>query len=126
MVPPFKKLVHKSHKLIHLCDGRTYHFSYILRRNKIISFGVNSYRRTSWLARKNRYGWSYCHSEIASLISLQFSLHKIKKTTLVNIRLSRDSQSLLLSKPCKYCLRLIEQLDFDEVWFSTEKGFNKL
>lgn len=113
--------------MIPLCIGnRTFHFSFILRRNKVLAAGHNSYTKTHGFAIRNNIEHGFMHSEISALKSFQFSLNELSGTTLVNIRLSKCGEYLMMARPCKRCYHVINQLNFSEIWFSTENGLRKL
>ena len=109
-------------------DKKFIHFSFIFRRNKLLSIGTNQPRNFSpkVLRLANRYGvegfkkWPAIHSEIDALQKLIGKVHIGPELDMVNVRLS--SSGLLLSKPCERCSPILDAFGIRVTW-STSSGF---
>lgn len=109
------------------CEGnRTYHFSFILHRKKILASGCNRYKEGSKFCVNNGFQYGFRHSELDCTLSYRYALYKLRGKTLVNIRLSKDGRDLMLAKPCSQCNHFLSHLQLKEIWYSTSKGFKKL
>jgi len=60
------------------------------------------------------------HAELAALIKAREDVE-----TVVVCRLNKRGE-LRLSKPCPVCRLALDEAGVDEVWFSTDRGFEKL
>ena len=120
-ISTLNKLVDLSYKIIHLPSGRFRHFSYIVRRNKIICIGVNCSEKTHTLSYKFGYRFPRIHSELAAIVRFPHSPEFLTKCALVNIRIGR-SKKILLSKPCRFCTKLISVFGLKEVYYSNQSG----
>jgi deoxycytidylate deaminase len=130
----FNKIVEVSYALInkHSADLRCRHFSFILQRNRIISIGLNS-TKTHPLNLKYNYinknkekisDIVGTHSELNAVIKL--GEEDCSKLTLINTRINRNNL-LDYSAPCNGCSDMIKQLNFQNVFYSTNNGnFKKM
>lgn len=106
---------------------RCIHFSYILRKNKVVANGINI-KRTDSQAIIMGYPYGYLHAEARSIKRLlkKRSIDP-KDCQLINIRLARASGGVLLAAPCRRCIRLIKDVGIKNVYFSLETGgFGKI
>jgi len=115
------RILRLSKELIDCCPLRCKHFSFIVLRNKIISVGYNT-TRTNPMAEKFEYEYPTTHSELAAILNLQMPPSVIRYCKLINVRIDKDGK-LMLSRPCKHCMRLLQTFVFDEVWYSEPDGF---
>lgn len=116
-----KHVIRMSYDLVGLPQSNYKHFSFIVRKNLIVGFGYNNAWKTEPLASKFGHRYNAIHSEVAAIKSLGRSPITEDKV-LINVRIGRNGE-IGLSKPCKYCRSMIDQLfPFDEVWFSDENG----
>ncbi|MBC8408772.1 MAG: hypothetical protein H8E12_08655 [Rhodobacteraceae bacterium] len=113
-----KALVDKNHR----------HVSFIVRRNKIISIGTNNLVKTH--TRNLNYDYRGrkgedirrevgVHSELSAV--LKMSEENLTKHSLVNVRINKNGRAAM-SKPCKGCLDLVRQLNFNKVYYTNNKG----
>jgi deoxycytidylate deaminase len=109
----------KSHK--HIVDTPQRHFSFILLKGKLISIGWNEAWKTHPLAAKFGHRFSAIHSELASIKNMQKNWSVLPKCKLVNVRI-KPNGTVGLSKPCKYCRRLLADFEVGEVYYSDENG----
>jgi|SRR5581483_2693052 len=117
------KLIEFAQNLIHINDNITQrHFSFIVQRNKVLSFGWNKKKKTHPLAFKYGFEYPNIHSEIDAIINFPYTPWLLRKCILVNIRLN-IFQQLRMSKPCRFCMKALCAFEFKEIWYST--GPNK-
>ena len=107
------RLVGMSMDLIHKIDSDSKHVSFVVRKNRILSFGVN--KRT-------------IHSELSAILRAK-RLSDFQDVTLVNIRLSSASLRngvpiLRNSRPCPSCQKLIlANPEIKSVIYTTDNGW---
>lgn len=97
------------------------HVSLILKKKQIISTGINQ-RKTHPEASKIGYIFDGRHSELDALIRIPKSQRK--DLILINYRFNKLGQTRL-SKPCIRCMPWCLEI-FDEIYFSTNEGMQKL
>lgn len=103
-----------ARKLIHLPKGRCKHFSFLVKKNRIISMGYNQSYKTHPLAKYHRF--SSIHSEIHCLASSR----KIDGF-MVNVRIDLFGQ-IRNSKPCPACQAVLDKYNI-KCFYSTEDGY---
>lgn len=112
------KILRITYDLKHLTPDRSKHFSFLVRKNNIISVGYNSFK-THPKSLKFKYYKNHTHSELACILNA----NKIdKKCSLINIRIDKKD-NILLSKPCEKCQDLLYHYGINDVIYSYEKGF---
>ena len=113
-----KALVGKNHR----------HVSFILRRNKIVSIGTNNLDKTHTQSLNYNYRGRKgedirrevgIHSELSAV--LKMGEENLTKHALVNVRINKNGKAAM-SKPCKGCLDLVRQLNFNKVHYTNNKG----
>tara|TARA_R100000152_G_C6623277_1_gene73277 strand:- start:108 stop:506 length:399 start_codon:yes stop_codon:yes gene_type:complete len=120
-----------SMPLIEGIDCSCKHVSFVVKKNKIISIGVNRANKTHPLARKYGARFSTIHSELDAIIRA-YREKDFDRCTLVNVRLSSVSMSRNIpvtrkAKPCPSCMKLILGCEnIKEVYYTTNKGWEKL
>ena len=95
------------------------HFSFILRKNKVIATGEERRGKTHPLAAKYGYKYPTIHSELDAFRQL----HKADirdSLILVNTRISTTGV-VGMSRPCKYCIGWVTKI-FDEIWYTNSEG----
>ena len=121
MTPDFKRLVDISYALQEKSiTGRCYHVSFILNKSKILSIGLNDYKKTH--PKTKEFGYhpnSKLHSELAACLRL--GLTDCEGLTIVNVRINNNGL-LDNSKFCAGCSNLIKSLKFNSAYFSNERG----
>lgn len=120
-----RKIIRLGRDLIKCPVGRTKHFSFICRRNDIISFGWNNAKKTHPLARRFNYYDSTTHSELAAILSFPYPISELSRFDFYNIRLSPKDKSIMISKPCECCQELLGYFGVDRVHFTTNRGFEE-
>jgi deoxycytidylate deaminase len=122
----FKNLIKIAKDSKHIVDTPQRHFSFILLKNNIISMGWNQAWKTHPMAAKYGHRFNVIHSELACVKNMQHNWSILEKCRLVNIRI-KPNGSIGLSKPCKYCMKLIVDFNIGEIYYTDKDGeFEKL
>lgn len=110
----------------HACKstGKNIHVSLLVIRNKVISWGRNSYEKTHPRGGKNRL--YFVHSELNCITRFNFRENKISRATLYNFRFSKKDSGLLLAAPCENCIQLCTAFGIRKIKFSTPYGMCEL
>lgn len=116
-----QKIVNRSFKLLHLNNNDFRHFSFIVRKNKIVSEGINHERKTHPLASKYSPEWGRIHSEMDALIKSDIAPAELRYYDLYNVRIGKSGR-VLLSRPCSNCQRVITDFGFRNVFYTNEFG----
>lgn len=99
------------------------HFTFILRKSKIVSIGTN-HNCTHPRSLAYSYGRPVgVHAELDAVLRL--GPGDYSRYSMVNVRLNKHGQ-IQLSAPCSGCLDMIQQLGFKRVYYSTPVGFEEL
>ena len=125
----FENLIRHAMKDLPSRVGDKLHYSYIIRRNDIICFGINR-PRTHTLAAYHNYSYPTIHSELDCFNRRPRNLD-FSRCTFVNIRLSISSINkkvpiLRMSRPCKYCSPWLISCGFRDIIYSTDDGFRSI
>jgi hypothetical protein len=99
---------------------KSYHFSYIVHKNNILSAQINREDLTHPRAI-NYFGYRQ-HSEFRAILRFPDSPSLLRKCELVNVRINRHGE-LAISHPCQHCLDFIEEFRFRNIFYTDEKGF---
>ena len=111
-------------------SGRSFHATFIFDKSKLLSIGWNDYlkehRRHKFGAytSKNKTGnyISGIHSESASIIKL--GEQDCSNYTFLNIRIDNNGE-VNIAKPCHNCMRLLEQVGFKRLIWTTKEGMDQ-
>ena len=120
----FDRLIKHSKKLYNRPTNKNKHFSFLMRKGRVIAIGWNDKYKTNPLAVKYNYPYYYRHSELHALSSV-ISRTDIHRCILINIRLNKYGE-LMIAKPCEHCMGLINAFNIKETYYSTQEGFKKL
>ena len=110
-------------------NGRSFHTTFIFHKNRILSIGHNDYKKMHPYHRMGKYvGYKTnphlyqpaLHSEISAILKL--GEEDLSKYCFVNVRVDANN-NLALSKPCPNCERVLRQVGFRRLFYSSEKGF---
>lgn len=120
-----QKIINKCTKLamasFDLPNSSKKHFSFIIERNKIVSFGWNDGWKSHPLAAKYGHRFSGIHSELAAIRNFPYPPGYIKNFTLLNIRI-RNDKTCGMSRPCLACFNLLAHFGLYNIFYSNEKG----
>lgn len=100
----------------------------VYRKGRLICVGVNSYTNSTKLQR--RYGGEkrpFVHAELDAIREAIYhvGLNALSACDLYVERIKADG-SLGLAKPCECCQRALEAFRFKAVYYTTEKGWERL
>jgi hypothetical protein len=104
------------------------HWTFFVRNNELLNVGLNRVmeppKKFGYHARHEDPKFRpKIHSELDALRNFNRGLHNL---TVVNIRLNREGQTRL-SIPCQPCRNLlINVLEVDRIYFTTEEGWGSL
>ena len=122
------RIVNQSRKFYDK-NGDTYqHFSFIVDRNKIISFGRSNKKKTHTFSQRQGYEYFRIHSELAAIKDFPDELIFIEEygLSIINTRLNKKLE-LINSRPCLQCMKLLDFVGIRDIIYSNEKGeFEKL
>ncbi len=122
------RLLNMSMALIPEIDSDSKHVSFVVRKNKILGFGVNKSMQTHPLASKLNCRFGTIHSELSAILRAK-KMSDFDNATLVNIRLSAASMRtgvpiLRNSRPCPSCQKLIlANPEIKQVIYTTDSGW---
>lgn len=126
-----KKGINKAIEISHalkgknLSNGRCFHTTFVFKKSRIVSIGVNNYFKSHPKILEypylNKNGERYntgIHSELSAILKLK--MNDFSNLELLNLRLDKHD-NLCYSKPCFGCSALLNQLNFKNIFFSNEK-----
>lgn len=116
-----RKLIDLSFANIELPRSRFKHFTYIVRRNKIINFGVNHDRKTNPINQKYGYRYPQIHSEGSAIIAFPYNRNELAEYDFYNVRINNLGQ-ISMSAPCPHCQTLLRSHGIQSIFFTTEQG----
>lgn len=119
----FDRLVEKARLIAPKIDerARSKHISFLLDKNKIVSYGYNQGWKSHSLGKLTCTRYAAIHSEAHSIIKCNRRIDKLHQLTMVNIRFRRDG-SLALSRPCVFCQKLLDLFRIRDVYFTNQDG----
>lgn len=115
------KLIKLAKANIELPSGGQLHFSFILKKKKIVSFGFNNAWKSSPISAKYGHRWNAIHSELMAIKNFPWSINELGRFTFVNIRLRKDG-SIALSKPCIHCEKMLSYFGVSELYYTSNEG----
>lgn len=119
----FNKLIKKSQQILPLInpDNRCLHCSFLLDKNKIVSFGYNDSFSTHPIGKRYDFRYNNIHSELSAILRAKWYVDKLHKLTLVNVRFKRSGE-LGLSKPCTRCQEMLKDFGITNIYYTLEDG----
>lgn len=115
------KIINISKDLRYTSTLRAKHFSFIVKRNTIVSVGINSYDKTHPMAKKLGYRFANIHSELSAVLNFDGIPSDLMGCDLINVRMNRFGQ-IGMSKPCSKCQKLIRDFGFSKVYYTDWNG----
>ena len=124
----FKKYVEITRALMN--EGfstRTFHTTFIIKKNKIQKIGVNT-SKTHPTNLRYKYTGSAgediramvgVHSELSAV--LKYGKEDCSDCTFVNVRIDRKGR-VTMSKPCRGCQDMLDQVGFKRLYYSNTDG----
>jgi len=108
---------------------RTFHFSFGWKKNELLAIGQNDPYKPSGKAlrfarmfkTRRTMTYPYLHAEIDMISRLWGKIHIDNNIKVVVLRLNSRKQ-FQNSKPCKSCSTVLNALNVEDVWWSTNEG----
>jgi hypothetical protein len=113
------KIVQNS---LHLPQARHKHYSFIVRRNKIIAWGYNQSFKSHPTAARYGHRFASIHSELHVIKNFPYPISELCSYDLINIRVSPCGQRTMLARPCPKCIYFLSCLEFRSIIYSNENG----
>ncbi len=105
-----------------LPTARQKHFSFLVRRNKIVSVGWCQSFKTHPMAAKYGHRFNSIHSELHCIKNFPFPLVRLEEHTLINVRVNPTGSHMMLAKPCAKCIYFLSCFNLHEVLYTNENG----
>lgn len=121
MKPQFQKYIDLALALKDRPESDKLHFSFILKKRRLVSIGWNSATATHPIAHKYGYTFPFVHAELSAIVRFDGKPKELKDCVLINVRINKDG-IVMLSKPCKNCLRLLSVFTFKHVYYTNHAG----
>lgn len=116
------RIINQSKKIYDIKAGDPYlHISFLIYRNKIVSWGKNSREKTCPLAQRHNYEYFRVHSELAVIKNFPYPISELSAYTIVNLRINKRKE-LMQSRPCDCCINLLSFFGITSILYSNEKG----
>ncbi len=110
---------------------RTFHVTFALKKNRIISIGINNTKTHPEIKKLNYISEegedlrdiARTHSELNCVLKLQnkTNLNKFENLVFVNIRLDKNG-NVKYARPCNGCSHLLKQVGYKRVFYSGDCG----
>jgi len=113
----FQRCIKIAQKSLDLPTSHNKHFSFLIFKNKILSFGYSLGFTTHPIAKQYKYRFNAVHSELKSILDFPAPPRFLKRCFLINIRIMPDG-SLGMSKPCAKCQQLLKDFSINKVYYS--------
>ena len=115
------KLIEISRSLKDVPNAHNRHFTFIVRKKRVLSMGWNNGCKTHPKAKELGYRFDNIHSELAAILNFKYPLDTLEKCVLVNVRVNRFGQ-LRMAMPCKRCLLWLSSFGLDSIWYTNHCG----
>lgn len=113
-----KSIIKKCYCLLDMVShNKNKHFSFIVKRSKIVSFGWNQPNKTHTMAAKFGYKFPYIHSELSAIKNFPHPNSHLDGLTLINVRIDKRGK-INMAKPCKNCMNLIRFFGIRQVIYT--------
>lgn len=101
----------------------------VVKKNKVISVGVNSYKTHPIQKKYNRFRFNIfktdtahtLHAEIQALVNIPYGT-ELEDLSIYIYREHRDGK-LAKSRPCPSCLSFIKDLGIKKICYTTDEGY---
>lgn len=118
-MPRFEKLEEIAYSLLDKRDSRCFHVAFILKKNRVLSIGWNKQTTHPLIKKYNYQPFSKTHAELAAVV--KFGEIDCSNLDLAVLRINKNNK-LDLSKPCSGCSHMIHQLNFKNIYYTTQFG----
>lgn len=119
--PLEQKIIRQSYDLINLPQSRHKHFSFLVKRNKILNVAWNHSRKTHPHSKQWDYTFQTIHSELALVISSSMYKNEFKRLKMYNVRITSGGK-IAMAAPCVTCQVMLEYFGFNELYFTNNSG----
>lgn len=109
-------------KSLHLPTARSKHFSLLVKRGKIISFGWNQSFKSHPTAKLYGHRFNSIHSELHCIKNFPYPTNELREYTLVNVRVNPNGTAKTLAKPCGKCIYFLSCFELRSVIYTNENG----
>lgn len=122
-VVKFEKLIRKARAIAPNIDERSKsrHISFLLKRNKIISYGWNQPWKSHSIAKLSGARFAAIHAELSTLIRSNLRFNEVHGLTMVNVRFLKDG-TIGISKPCSICQKMLNGFGITDIYYTIEGG----
>lgn len=101
----------------------------VVKKNKVISVGVNSYKTHPIQKKYNRFRFDVVtkdtahtlHAEIQALVNIPYGT-ELEDLSLYIYREHRDGK-LAKSRPCPSCMNFIKDIGIKRICYTTDEGY---
>jgi hypothetical protein len=108
-------------------DSRTFHVTFIVRKQKIVKIGVNSMKTHPKNLRFKYFGrlgedireFVGVHSEMSAI--LKYGKEDCYDCSFINVRIDRNGK-VSMSMPCRGCQSILRQVGFKNIWYTNTSG----
>jgi len=114
-----ERIVNAALNVARLGDHKHRIGTVIFKGDQIISVGHNSVLMSRRKLHPRFRHWpGSIHSEVAAIINAR---RKLKGCDMLVVRINR-TEKLMYAKPCTHCMRYIDYVGIDKVYYSTNEG----
>lgn len=118
----YRQAIKKAQDAVQKSDAEDFrHVSMIFYKQKLVSWGVNSCKKTHPLSLKIGNKWAKIHSELHAITKFPYKVKTLKYAIMVNFRISKAGK-LRLAKPCKHCYNLLREFGLRSCYFTRNDG----
>lgn len=118
----YKQAIKKAHEIVCKSDAKDFrHVSMIFYKQKLVSYGFNSCKKTHPLSLKAGNKFAKIHSELHAITRFPYKVSTLKYATMISVRISKRG-FLRLSKPCIACQKLLKEFNIRRCYFSLQNG----
>jgi tRNA(Arg) A34 adenosine deaminase TadA len=107
---------------LHKITATHRHFSFIVRKARIIAWGYNKTYKTHTIANRFGHRFNDIHAELHVLTRFPYPLRKLHQYDLYNVRVRRIDGTFALAKPCVYCSLMLAAFGISQVFYTNETG----
>lgn len=117
----YNRLLDMSFERLHMIDGKTKHFTFLVNKNRIVHMGWNDYNTSHPILQKLGYGLKKLHSEVAAILPFRNNLQSLAGMDIVNTRVNTFGE-IKLSKPCIICAHWVGMVGFKNIYYTDNDG----
>jgi len=123
MKPLESEIIRYSYKLIDLPQSSFKHFSFLVRRNKIIEIGWNHSFKSNPINIKFKYRWAQgIHAEAQMVLSSRMMYRdEYHRMRVYNVRINNEG-AIAIAAPCPPCQTLLYSHDLVDVMYTDKDG----